>query len=431
MEKITAQVKIEKTVFNKIQNKVNTILDLKKQIEKVLTKETTKIFEVVLSGTISLNASDIHIEPEKEKVKTRIRIDGILHDVLSVEFKIYRSLLSRIKLLSGIKLNITKKAQDGRFTVLIEKDEIEIRVSVLPSEYGESIVMRILIPKRLIKIEELGIRNEIIGQFKKEIKRTNGMIIITGPTGSGKTTTLYAVLKRIQKPEIKIITIENPIEYHLEGISQTQVAPERGYNFSNGLRAIVRQDPDIILVGEIRDYETAKIALQAALTGHLVLTTLHTNDAAGTIVRLQSLGEKAINIAPSINMAIAQRLVRKVCEKCVKFFPPTKEELQMFKKELGLLEKKIKIPKMDKNLKIPRAQGCKFCNFTGYKERIGIFEFFLVDDEMENFILKSPSVSDLRKKAQKKGMILMREDGLIKVLQGITTLEEVKRVVTD
>ena len=431
MEKITAQVKIGKTVFNKIQNNVNAVLDLKKQIEKVLTKETTKIFEVVLSGAISLNASDIHIEPEKENVKARIRIDGILHDVLSIEFKIYRSLLSRIKLLSGIKLNITKKAQDGRFTVLIEKDEIEVRVSVLPSEHGESIVMRILTPKKLIKIEDLGIRNEIIGQFKKEIKKTNGMIIITGPTGSGKTTTLYAVLKRIQKPEIKIITIENPIEYHLEGISQTQVAPERGYNFSNGLRAIVRQDPDIILVGEIRDYETAKIALQAALTGHLVLTTLHTNDAAGTIVRLQSLGEKAINIAPSINMAIAQRLVRKVCKKCVKFSPPTKEELQMFKKELSLLEKKIKIPKMDKNLKIPRAQGCKFCNSTGYKERIGIFEFFLVDDEMENFILKSPSVSDLRKKAQKKGMILMREDGLIKVLQGITTLEEVKRVVTD
>lgn len=431
MEKITSQVKIEKTVFSKIQNKVNNILDLKRQIEKVLGKEITKILEVILSGAISLNASDIHIEPEEEKVKTRIRIDGILHNVIFIEFKIYRALLSRIKLLSGIKLNITKKAQDGRFTILIGEEETEVRVSVLPSEYGESIVMRILSPKRLIKIEELGIREEIIGQFKKEIKKPNGMIIITGPTGSGKTTTLYAILKRIQKPEIKIITIEDPIEYHLEGISQTQVAPEKGYNFSNGLRAIVRQDPDIILVGEIRDYETAKIALQAALTGHLVLTTLHTNDAAGTIIRLQSLGEKPINIAPAINMAVAQRLVRKVCKKCVKFFPPTKEEIQIFEKELKSLDKKIKIPKLTKNLKIPRVQGCKFCNFTGYKERVGIFEFFLVDDEMENFILKSPSISDLRKTARKKGMILMRQDGLIKVLQGITTLEEIKRVTTD
>jgi len=431
MEKITSQVKIEKTVFNKIQNKVNNILDLKKQIEKVLEKEITKILEVILSGAISLDASDIHIEPEEEKIKTRIRIDGILHDVIFIEYKTYRALLSRIKLLSGIKLNITKKAQDGRFTILIGEKEIEVRVSVLPSEYGESIVIRLLNPKKLIKIEDLGIRDEILVQFKKEIKKPNGMIIITGPTGSGKTTTLYAILKRIQKPEIKIITIEDPIEYHLEGISQTQVAPEKGYNFSNGLRAIVRQDPDIILVGEIRDYETAKIALQAALTGHLVLTTLHTNDAAGTIIRLQSLGEKPINIAPAINMAVAQRLVRRVCKKCAKFFPPTKEEIQIFKKELKSLDKKVKIPKLAKNLKIPRAQGCKSCNFTGYKERIGIFEFFLVDDEMENFILKSPSIADLRKKAQKEGMILMRQDGLIKVLQGITTLEEIKRVTTN
>jgi len=458
MEKITAQVKIEKTVFKEMQDKVNNILDLKKQIENVLEKETTKILEVILAGAISLDASDIHIEPEEEKVKTRVRIDGILYDVLFIEFKIYQALLSRIKILSGIKLNITKKAQDGRFTVLIDElrslsrrrdgrrnlflrpsspfaiarviegGETEARVSVLPSEYGESIVIRLLNPKELIKIEDLGVREEILGQLKKEIEKPNGMIIVTGPTGSGKTTTLYAVLKKVQKPGIKIITIEDPIEYHLEGISQTQVRPEKGYDFSNGLRAIVRQDPDVILVGEIRDYETAKIALQAALTGHLVLTTLHTNDAAGTIVRLQSLGEKPINIAPAINIAVAQRLVRRICKKCVKFSPPTEEELQIFKKELGVLGKKIKIPKLSKNLKIPRVQGCKFCNFTGYKGRIGIFEFFLKDDEMENFILKSPSITDLRKIARKKGMVLMREDGLIKVLQGMTTLEEIKRV---
>jgi type IV pilus assembly protein PilB len=428
MEKITAQLKIEETVFKSMAEKIDSILNFKAEIEKVLTKETTKILEVILAGAISLDASDIHIEPEEKEVKTRVRIDGMLHDVIFTEFKIYQALLSRIKLLSGIKLNITEKAQDGRFTILTDKNETEARVSVLPSEYGESIVIRLLNPKKLIKIEDLGVREEILGQLRKEIEKPNGMIIVTGPTGSGKTTTLYAVLEKVKKPGIKIITIEDPIEYHLEGVSQTQAAPEKGYDFPNGLRAIVRQDPDVILIGEIRDYETAKIALQSALTGHLVLTTLHTNDAAGTIVRLQSLGEKAINIAPAINIAVAQRLVRKVCKKCVKFSHLTEEELQIFKKELCVLGKKIKIPKLSKNLKIPRVKGCKFCNFTGYKGRIGIFEFFLKDDEMENFILKSPSIADLRKIARKKGMIPMREDGLIKVLQGITTLEEIKRV---
>ena len=267
----------------------------------------------------------------------------------------------------------------------------------------------------------------------KEIAESRrGLIIVTGTTGSGKSTTLAALIERINSTRAEnILTIEDPIEYvyrdQLSIISQREIGGDTN-SFTNALRAAFRQDPDVILVGEIRDYETAKIALQAALTGHLVLTTLHTNDAAGTIVRLQSLGEKPINIAPAINIAVAQRLVRRICKKCVKFSPPTEEELQIFKKELGVLGKKIKIPKLSKNLKIPRVQGCKFCNFTGYKGRIGIFEFFLKDDEMENFILKSPSITDLRKIARKKGMVLMREDGLIKVLQGMTTLEEIKRV---
>jgi len=428
MEKITAQIEISESVSFNVKKNVKNILDLKDEIEKSLGKETSKIVETIFAGGIELNASDIHIEPEEEKVKIRVRVDGMLHDILFIEFKIYRALLSRIKLLSGIKLNITKNAQDGRFTILSDEKKIEIRTSVLPSKYEESVVMRILNPKKIIEIEELGIRKDIFDQFEKEIKKPNGMIIVTGPTGSGKTTTLYAVLKRIQNPEIKIITIEDPIEYTLEGISQTQVAPDKGYDFLNGLRSIVRQDPDVILVGEIRDYETAKIALQAALTGHLVLTTLHTNDTAGTIARLQSLGEKPINIGPAINIVIAQRLVKKACKKCVTFVPPIKEELEIFKKELSALKKSIKIPKLDKNLKIAKVNGCKSCNFTGYKGRVGIFEFFLVDDEMENLILKSPSMADIRKAAQKKGMVLMRQDGLIKVLKGETTIEEINRV---
>jgi type II secretory ATPase GspE/PulE/Tfp pilus assembly ATPase PilB-like protein len=428
MKKITAQVEISKDIFFNIKKNVKNILDLKNQIERMLGEETSRILETIFSGGICLDASDIHMEPEEEKVKIRARIDGILHDVLFIEHKTYHLLLSRIKLLSGTKLNITKKAQDGRFTILTDEKETEIRTSILPCKNGESVVMRILNPEKIIEIEDLGIRKDIFNQFKKEIKKSNGMIIVTGPTGSGKTTTLYAALKRIQNPEIKVITIEDPIEYKIKGVSQTQVDADKGYTFLNGLRAIVRQDPDVILVGEIRDYETAKIALQASLTGHLVLTTLHTNDAAGTIARLQSLGEKPINIGPAINIVIAQRLVRKVCKECVKFSPPTEEEMKMLKKELKPLEKKIKVPKINKDLKIARIQGCEHCGFTGYDGRVGIFEFFLKDDEMENIILKSPSVADLRKIARKKGMVLMREDGLIKVLEGETTIEEVNRV---
>ena len=427
MKKIGGQIEISKDVSFNIEKNVKNVSDFKNQIERILGKETSRILETIFAGGICLGASDIHMEPEETGIKIRVRVDGILHDVLFIEHKIYHFLLSRIKLLSGVKLNVTKKAQDGRFTILTDGKEVEIRTSVLPCKNGESVVMRILNPEKIVEIEELGIRKDIFNQFKKEIKKLNGMIILTGPTGSGKTTTLYAALKRIQNPEIKVITIEDPIEYQIKGISQTQVDAEKGYTFLNGLRAIVRQDPDVILVGEIRDHETAKIALQASLTGHLVLTTLHTNDAAGTIARLQSLGEKAINIGPAINIVIAQRLVRKVCKKCVKYSPPTKEEIKMLKKELSPLEKKIKVPKINKDLKIARVQGCPDCNFTGYKGITGIFEFFLKDDEMENIILKSPSVADLRKIARKRGMVLMREDGLMKVLKGETTIEEVDR----
>jgi len=254
------------------------------------------------------------------------------------------------------------------------------------------------------------------------------MTIVNRPTSSGKTTTLYACLKKIQQPEIKDNTIEDPIEYHLEGISQTQVDSRAGYDFANGLKSIMRQDPDVILVGEIRDLETASIALQAALTGHLVLTTLHTNDAAGTIARLQALGEKPVNIAPAINIVIAQRLVRKVCKECSKIEKSPPSILEKIKKELRGIPKDIKIPELRAGLKIPKAKGCKDCNFTGYRGRLGIFETFLVDDEMENFILTSPSISSLRKKVIEKGMVTMKQDGLIKVLEGITTIEEVERV---
>ncbi|MDO8424372.1 MAG: GspE/PulE family protein [bacterium] len=424
-KKITGSVEIRKEQLEKIKN----ISDFKEELEKSLSEITSEILEIILAGSLGLGASDIHIEPEGEKAKIRLRLDGILQDVAYLDKKTYENLLSRIKLLSGVKLNITDRPQDGRFSIVIGSETIENRVSSLPSEYGESVVVRILNPKSLISLEDLGLRQDLLNLFSKELKQPNGMIIVTGPTGSGKTTTLYAFLKKILSPEIKIITIEDPIEYRLPGISQTQTAPDKGYDFASGLRSIVRQDPDVILVGEIRDLETANISLQASLTGHLVLTTLHTNDAAGTIARLINLGAKPADIGPAINLAIAQRLVRKVCRKCAEFGSPSDEILKNFKGNL----KGIKItglPKIDAKLKIPKAVGCKECNQTGYKGRVGIFEAFLIDDTMEKFILKNPSIAALREEAiNQGGMTTMMQDGIVKILQGVTTPEEIERVM--
>ncbi|MBI2049891.1 MAG: type II/IV secretion system protein [Candidatus Staskawiczbacteria bacterium] len=431
-KKLLGSVTIAPEITQEIEKDVKNIDGFRKKIESYIEQNITNLLDVVLFGAISLDASDIHLEPQEEDSKLRIRLDGVLQDVILFEKNIYQSLVSRLKLLSRLKLNITDKPQDGRFTIEIGDSLIEIRTSSLPAEYGESIVMRILNPKNLIGIEDLGLRKDLYKIFEKEIKRPNGMIIVTGPTGSGKTTTLYAFLKKIQNPEIKIITIEDPIEYHLKGISQTQVAPEKGYDFSGGLRSIVRQDPDVILVGEIRDLETAKIALQAALTGHLVLSTLHTNDAAGTIPRLIDLGTDASSIAPALKMAVAQRLVRRVCQKCSTVSKPTVEELNEIKKGLKGLLKNIKIPDLNK-IKIRKIKegGCEFCNFTGYKGRQGLFETFLVDSEMEKFILTNPPVSSVRELAIKKGMVTMYQSGLIDVVEGNTTLQEVLRVVEE
>ena len=431
-KKITEELTISKEKSFEIQKEVKNIAEFKEKINQSLDKSITELLEVVMAGGIHLDASDIHIEPAEKEAKIRVRIDGLLQDVVIINLAIYENLLSRIKLLSEIKLNITDRPQDGRFTVLLGGPPIEIRVATLPAEYGEAIVMRILNPKSLIGLEDLGLREDLLKIFEKEIKKPNGMIIITGPTGSGKTTTLYAFLNKIQKPEIKIITIEDPIEYHLKGISQTQVNPPKGYDFPSGLQAIVRQDPDVILVGEIRDAKTCQIALQAALTGHLVFSTLHTNDAAGTVARLTSLEGDLANIGPAVNLTIAQRLVRKVCPKCSKMEKVSPKILEKIKKELKGIPKEIKIQglisKIGSAIKIPQAKGCQFCNFTGYRGRLGIFEAILIDDEMEKFILKNPSIAAFREEAIKKGMITMYQDGLIKVLEGMTTIEEVERI---
>lgn len=431
IEKISGQIELSSKELKELEKKSDSILELKKYINDNLNSSTSILTKIILSGAINLRVSDIHLEPEENNVRIRFRIDGDLQDVMLIPKAIYTSLLSRIKLLSKMKLNIFERPQDGRFSIVIlehEENDIEVRTSILPTEYGESLVIRILNPKDLINLEDLGLRPDLLDLFREEIKKPNGMILVTGPTGSGKTTTLYSFLKKIQKPDIKIITIEDPIEYRLEGITQTQVDAERGYNFANGLRSIVRQDPDVILVGEIRDPDTAKIAVQAALTGHLVLSTLHTNDAAGTIARLVSLGAKTSNIGPAVNIVIAQRLVRKVCPKCSKLRKISGEEMKKIKKDLENLPPQIKIPKINKETLISQTVGCKYCNFTGYRGRVGIFEAIPIDEEMEKFITKQSSIAEIRDLAIKKGMVTMHQDGFIKVLEKITTIEEVERI---
>ena len=385
----------------------------------------------LFGSAILLEASDLHLEAKEEGARLRLRIDGVLQEVTLLENNVYEALLSRLKLLSGIKLNVADRPQDGRFTFQPEgQGPIEARVSSLPSEHGESLVVRILNPQNLKRVKDLGLRKDLLESFLAEIAKPNGMILVTGPTGSGKTTTLYAFLQEVQNPEIKIITIEDPIEYHLEGISQTQVQPGKDYTFASGLRAIVRQDPDVILVGEIRDKETAEIALQASLTGHLVFSTLHTNDAAGTVARLLSLGTQAANVAASLNLIIAQRLVRKVCKKCSTLSKATSKEVEVVQKGLKSM-KKVLSPKIPSSFKVPEAKGCKECNSTGYRGRVGIFEAIVVTDDIEKLLGESPSIAQLREHLTKQGFVTMYQDGLLKVLEGITTLQELGRVTAE
>ena len=424
---IRGEVLISTEAITKAE-RIEKLSDYTQITEAAADKSISEFLELILVGGIKIGTSDIHIEAEEDRARLRIRMDGILNDVLFFETKIYQKVLSRIKLLAQLKINVDQRPQDGRFTIRLSKNLIEIRASTIPTEYGESIVFRILNPENLITVKQLGLRTDIAEMLEREISKPNGMIVVTGPTGSGKTTTLYAFLKSINKPNVKIITIEDPIEYHLTGISQTQTNPKQGYNFADGLRSIVRQDPDVILVGEIRDLETAEISLQAALTGHLVFSTMHTNDAAGTIARFVSLGEKPNNIAPALNLVIAQRLMRRVCKKCFELvdFPLQEEgEVKVALEKLPREKEKIDF---SKTLKMVKAKGCDYCNFSGYKGRVGIYEVLQNNDEIENIILSNPSINELRKKAIENGMITLREDGLIKIAQHITTLEELNRV---
>ena len=430
-EKISGEVAISSVIFEQFKQQINSTTDIQGAINELSEqKNVSSVVELLLAGSLQLRVSDIHVEPGEETIRLRLRVDGLMHEAAELNSHVYSLLLSRIKLLSNLKLNIHDTAQDGRFSVALQDTEIQIRTSILPGEYGENIVLRILNPQSLLSIEELGIREDLYKIIDRQIRKPHGMILTTGPTGSGKTTTLYAFLKKLQTPEVKIITVEDPIEYHLDGISQTQVAPEKGYTFATGLRAILRQDPDIILIGEIRDLETADTALQAALTGHLLLSTLHTNDAAGVIPRLTDIGASPPTIGPALNMAIAQRLIRRVCEKCKTFRKATTDELALLKHVLKDLPQDVKLPKeINENLEIAQPNKCAVCAESGYKGRVGIYELLVSDRELEKFIMSNPSITDVRELALQKGMTTLKQDGFLKVLEGATTIQEVERIM--
>lgn len=428
---ISEKIEISSEELEKIQTSINTIQDLKEKLEQP-NLSTTQLLNIIMASGLKLEASDIHFENEAENTtRLRFRLDGILQDAADITSSSYQLLLSRIKILSELKLNVQNMPQDGRFSFNSEGKEIEIRTSIIPADNGENIVLRILDPKTIgLKLEDLGIQDYDYKLIENELKKPNGMLITTGPTGSGKTTLLYAFLKKVNDPGSKIITLEDPVEYHLEGIEQTQVEAEKGYTFAAGLRSILRQDPDIILVGEIRDAETATTAINAALTGHLVFSTLHTNDAAGAIPRLVDMKVNPTMIPPALNLVIAQRLVRKVCPKCSKDIKADKETMEKIKNGLAGLPSRVPGPKLD-DIKIKQAseKGCPYCNFTGYKGRVGVFELFIIDDAMEKVILKTPSNVEIKESAVKSGMVLMKQDGLLKVLQKITTMDEVERIL--
>ena len=413
-------------------SKVHTIPDVQKLIDETLklkkSYRISRIMEIILAGAIATEASDIHLEPEEAYVRLRYRLDGMLTDILEFDLDTFKLLLSRVKLVSNLKLNLSG-AQDGRFSIKIGEDEIEIRTSLLPGAYSESIVLRVLNPNSIsVPLDELGINPRLLKVIMHQLSKPNGMILNTGPTGSGKTTTLYAFLKKIHKPEVKIITIENPIEYHLPGIVQTQTDEKKNYGFAEGLRSALRQDPDVIMIGEIRDSETAEIAINSALTGHLVFSTLHTNNAAGTFPRLIDLGINPKIISSAINLAMAQRLVRKLCKECKKQIPLEGQDEKTIGEIIDTITDKAYLKGLDLGHYF-QAVGCDKCNMTGYRGRTGIHEGILVDENIENIIRENPSEREIKKVAKNQNFLDLTQDGVLKVLQGVTTLEELRRII--
>lgn len=425
---ISKDVEIKPEDLEKVKASVSDFVSFQALLKKT---STTDLVTLLLGVAMKLDASDLHVEAESGRIVIRIRLDGILHEAATLEKEVYKQLVSRIKLFSALKINITDKPQDGRFTIKLPDGDIDVRVSTIPTIYGESIVMRLLDQSRKgLGFVQLGLYGDAFEKLKRQIERPNGMVITTGPTGSGKTTTLYAILDVLNKPGVKIITLEDPVEYKLTGINQSQIDHSKNYTFATGLRSILRQDPDIVMVGEIRDLETAEVAIQAALTGHLLFSTIHTNSAAGAIPRFLSMGVKPFLLAPALNAVIGQRLVRRVCEKCKQKIELSAELKKRVEEIIENMPEAVKNETKKKDLIFYEGKGCEACNQIGYKGRVGIYEIFMMNPAVEQMILSGQvSEYEIERSAIADGMVTMVQDGILKALDGATTLAEVFRVI--
>lgn len=416
--------------IKEMMSRLKTLADVKNEIQQHAgskdTHRISRVLEIIMGGALSLGASDVHLEPEEAGVRMRYRLDGVLVEVVIFDGPTYALIASRLKLLSGLKLNIKSAAQDGRFSIVVNEKEIEIRTSILPGNYAETIVMRILDPSTIgLSLDLLGFDKYLMEIFDREIEKPNGMILNTGPTGSGKTTTLYAFLRKVHDPKIKIVTIEDPVEYHLPGIVQTQVSKD--YSFAQGLRSTLRQDPDIIMVGEIRDNEVATTAVNASLTGHLVFSTLHTNDAAGTFPRLVDMGVSPDILGAALTVAMAQRLVRRLCPDCREPVPLLGADKKTIDDLLLNVPHADELPANRDMMWVPK--GCEKCGGLGYKGRIACVEVILMDKSIEDTIRRTSSEREIWLAAKPQKIRRMAQDGAVKVLQGVTALEELERVV--
>jgi type IV pilus assembly protein PilB len=442
-EKIISQLLLRAVVITK--QDAESISETKKDFSalggRITGATPDEALRYVLAAGLYLSAGDIHIEPEEDSVKIRYRIDGILQDIASIPMNEYPHFLGNIKVLSGFKAtDVEEGVKDSRFGIKIDEGafpdfptrEIDVRVSIILGGYGETVVMRLLNQSaQALDLDSLGIRKQNLDKILDEAKKPNGVILNTGPTGSGKTTTLYSLLSILNKPGVKIITVEDPIEYRLKGVLQTQTDDKKGYTFPKALRALLRQNPDIMMIGEIRDNETAQIAVQASLTGHLVLSTLHTNNAAGSVQRLINMEVAPTDIASSVNAFVAQRLVRVLCGACKKKTEPSPETRKHIEKILAGISPKagVEIPKKIES--IFEAVGCLECNHIGYKGRTTVSEILTMTKEMEQLITKKPTTSEVQDLAVSQGMLTMPQDGILKVLEGETTMEEVERVTEE
>lgn len=435
-------------ILNAIQNQysfglvgeVKAALKESEQIQKVKTfdKDTissvikeapiAKIVSTILEYAVKSRASDVHIEPQADRLRVRYRIDGILYERLSLPIGVREAVISRIKILSGMKIDEHRTPQDGRFNFKVGQEEVDLRVSVLPTAFGEKIVMRLLKKTGGVPtLQDLGLRGTSLRTLEASILRPHGIILVCGPTGSGKTTTLYSVLSKLNTTRVNILTLEDPIEYQMAGANQVQINPDVGLTFASGLRSFLRQDPNIILVGEIRDQETTELAIQAALTGHLVFSTLHTSNAAGALPRLIDMGAETFLLASTITASLGQRIARKICDSCKTSYTPPMEIVSEIKKDLGELMPNTP----ESQVKLFKGTGCDKCGHSGFLGRIGIFEVMAISENIAKLILKRADSATLEKQAIAEGMITMKQDGYLKVLDGLTTIDEILRVAQE